>query len=150
MTTDLVDALLSLWGTPPPDDEEALRVFRALYTDPVPVNGTPLGSADLLARCRGLHRALSGVRHRVLSRSDGPGLIGITFELSGRHVGPLGTALGDVPATDRDVTLRAMDILTVGDDGRIHEVWTIADELRALVALDAVRRVDPATERAGG
>ncbi|MCM3883501.1 ester cyclase [Frankia sp. R82] len=133
--TDLVTRLLSLWSDGlPADDESAVRAFRELYTDPVPVNGTLLSAADLIARARTLHAALTGLRHELLEQVRTPEHLAIGFRLHGRHVGPLPTALGPVPATGQEVSLRVTDILTITND-RISSVWMVADELSALIAL---------------
>lgn len=41
-------------------DEAALAGIRALYTDPVQINGTTMTATDLLARVRGMQRAFTG------------------------------------------------------------------------------------------
>jgi hypothetical protein len=64
--------------------------------------------------------------------------VAVAFRMSGRHRGTLDTAAGPVPATGRLLTLRVIDVLTI-TDGRISSIWMVADELGALVALDAVR-----------
>jgi hypothetical protein len=56
-----------------------------------------------------------------------------------RHVGPLLTPLGEVPATGREVVTRAVDVLTVTDDGLIAAVHVVSDDLATLTQLDAVR-----------
>jgi ketosteroid isomerase-like protein len=53
-------------------------------------------------------------------------------------VGTLGTTAGPVPATGRDLEIRVIDVLTIAD-GRITGIWMVADELGALVSVDAVR-----------
>jgi predicted ester cyclase len=133
--TDMVTRLLSLWSDGlPEDDESAVRAFRELYTDPVPVNGTLLSATDLIGRARGLHAALAGLRHELVERVETPEYLAIGFRLHGRHVGPLPTALGPVPATGQDISIRVIDILTIIDD-RISSVWMVADELSALLGL---------------
>ncbi|SNQ48466.1 conserved hypothetical protein [Frankia canadensis] len=133
--TDLITRLLSLWSDGlPADDETAVRAFRELYTDPVPVNGTPMTAADLIARARALHAALADIRHELIEQVQTPDRLAIGFYLHGRHVGPLPTALGPVPATGQEVSIRATDILRI-TDGRISSIWVISDELTALLSL---------------
>jgi len=133
--TDLSTRLLSLWSDGlPADDESAVRAFRELYTDPVPVNGTPLAATDLVARARVLHAALADLRHELVERVETPDHLVIGFYLHGRHVGPFPTALGPVPATGRELSIRATDILRV-TDGRISSIWVISDDLSALLGL---------------
>jgi len=76
---------------------------------------------------------------RVLFRS-----VAVAFRLSGRHVGTLTTAAGPVPATGRALEVRVIDVLTI-TEGRISGIWMVADELGALVSVDAVRLSSPAT-----
>jgi predicted ester cyclase len=61
----------------------------------------------------------------------------IAFLMTGRHVGPLPTALGELPPTGRDVRIRTIDVLTI-TDGRISEVVVVSDELGLLADLNAV------------
>jgi len=131
----MTNRLLSLWSDGlPADDESAVRAFRELYTDPVPVNGTPMTATDLVSRARVLHVALADMRHELVEQVETPEHLAIGFYLHGRHVGPLPTALGLVPATGRDVSIRATDILKI-IDGRISSIWVISDELTALLSL---------------
>lgn len=136
-TTLDVDRLMSLWVDPPADDAAALAAVRALYTDPVVVNGAPMTAADLLARVRGMQRSHTGLRHEIIDRVDAPGRLIIAFRLAGTHTGPLTTRLGELPATGRAFEVRAIDILTLSG-GRISEVTMVADELGQLSSLGAL------------
>ena len=69
----------------------------------------------------------------------------IGFRMHGRHVGPLETPLGVVPATGREVEVRTIDILTVRDDV-VTDVFVVADELGRLVQLGAVTLVPASSE----
>lgn len=133
-----VERLLQLWTDVPADDVAAEEAFRALYADPVTVNGAPLHARDLVARARALGAVFDGLRREVLDVVDGGGKVAVAFRLSGRHVGTLGTTAGPVPATGRDLGIRVIDVLTIAD-GRITGIWMVADELGALVSVDAVR-----------
>jgi hypothetical protein len=64
----------------------------------------------------------------------------IGFSLAGWHVGAFPTALGAVPATGLEITVRATDILTILD-GRVADIWVISDDLDALRQMGAVRLV---------
>lgn len=66
----------------------------------------------------------------------------VAFRMGGRHVGPLPTSAGPLPATGRRVELRVVDDLTL-TGGRITGISVVADELGALAAVDAVRLVPP-------
>jgi predicted ester cyclase len=140
-----VDRLLRLWTGPLPDDATAEAAFRELYADPVSVNGAPVSAAGLVARARALQGVFEGVERQVLDVVDGGGKVAVAFRLSGRQVGTLATSAGPLPPTGRVVELRVVDVLTL-TDGRISDIWMVADELGALVALDAVRLSPPADE----
>ena len=132
------DRLMGLWATPPADDAAALAGIRALYTDPVQINGTMMTALDLLARVRGMERAYSGLRHELVERVDAPGRLVIAFRLRGNHTGPLATPFGELAATGRPFEVRVIDILTV-TDGRVSAVTMVADELGQLAGLGALR-----------
>src|SRR4051794_39352929 len=92
---DLLHRPMGLWSTPLADDDErALAAVRALYTDPVEVNGASLAATDLLARARQVQRAYSGLHHHLLERIDAPDRLVIAFRLRGTHTGLLVTPLG--------------------------------------------------------
>ena len=135
--TDLAARLFALWMDPPADDDVALEAFRALYTDPVDVNGTLVAAVDLLARARALHRAYSDLRHELTDVVSAPGRLVVAFRMLGTHTGPLPTPLGTVAPTGRPVAIRTIDVLTVAG-GRIAAVCVVGDELGTLVGLDAV------------
>jgi hypothetical protein len=139
MTTTIdTEQLMGLWADPPADDTAALAGLRALYTDPVQINGTTMTAHDLLARVRGMQRAYSGLRHELVDRVDAPGKLVIAFRLHGTHTGPLATPFGELAATGRPFTVRVIDILTL-TDGLISAVTMVGDELGQLAALDALR-----------
>ena len=135
---DLAERLFAVWLDPPSDDAAGIAAFRALYTDPVDVNGTALTAAEMLARARALHRAYSGLRHELLDVVAAPGRLVVAFLMRGTHTGPLSTALGTVAPTGCEVAIRTIDVLTVVD-GRIAAVCVVGDELGTLVRLDAVQ-----------
>jgi hypothetical protein len=130
-----IGGLLRLWTDPLPGEAE--EAFRAYYTDPVRVNGGLLTAADLVARATALRAAFDNPEREILDLVETDGKVAVAFRIRGRHVGPLTTSLGPVPATGRVLDLRVIDILTV-TDGRISEVWMTADELGALSAAGAV------------
>jgi ketosteroid isomerase-like protein len=132
------DRLMSLWATPPADDAELLAEIRALYTDPVLINGTGFAAEDLRDRVRALQLAHTGLEHTLLERVDGAGQVAIAFRLRGTHTGPLATPLGVVAATGREFETRVIDILTV-TDGLISAVTMVGDELGQLTQLGVLR-----------
>ncbi|MGY1731692.1 ester cyclase [Geodermatophilus sp. SYSU D01045] len=138
-----VDRLLRLWTEPLPGGPAAEEAFRAVYTDPVTVNGRPLTAADLVTRARAAQRTFERVERQVVAVVEDGDRVVIAFRMGGRQVGPLQTAAGPLPPTGRDVRLRVVDVLTL-DGGRIADIWMVADELGALAAVDAVRLVAPA------
>jgi ketosteroid isomerase-like protein len=76
----------------------------------------------------------------VLDVCDAGDKVAVAFRLSGRQVGPMGTAAGVLPPTGQDIALRVIDILTL-TDGRISEITMVADELGALAAVGAARLI---------
>jgi ketosteroid isomerase-like protein len=134
-----VERLLRLWTEPlPADDDAAAEVFRALYTDPVTINGTPLGAAALVARAREVQAAFEDLEREVLAVADAGERVAVAFRMGGRQVGTLTTSAGPLPPTGQVLRLRVIDLLTL-TDGRISEIVMVADELGALAALGAVR-----------
>ena len=135
---DITTRLFAVWLDPPSDDAAGVAAFRALYTDPVEVNGTPFTAAEMLARARALHGAYSGLHHELLDVVVAPGRLVVAFLMRGTHTGPLPTALGTVVPTGREVAIRTIDVLTVVD-GRIAAVCVVGDELGTLLHLGAVQ-----------
>jgi ketosteroid isomerase-like protein len=129
-----VDVLMGLWTAPPADDAAALAAVRALYTDPVTINGSPMAATELLGRIRATQRAYGELSQELIERVDAPGRLVIAFRMRGVHVGPLATALGTVAATGLPFQVRVIDVLTL-TDGRISAVTMVADELGQLSAL---------------
>jgi len=136
--TPVLERLLRLWQRPVVAGPEAEAAFREVYADPVTVNGAPMSVADLVQRARMLQGAFTDLRIEVVHDYELPNRIVVAFFMHGRHTGPFVTALGTVPATGREVTQRITDILTL-TDGRISEIWVIADDLGVLQQLGAVR-----------
>ncbi|MPQ96547.1 hypothetical protein GB931_01135 [Modestobacter sp. I12A-02628] len=134
-----VERVLGLWTAPvPADDALAEAAFAACWWDPVSINGEPLGTGDVVARARALQQALQWPTIRVLSViGDGP-RTAVAYRLRGRQVGTLETSVGPVAPTGGVVELRTVQIWTVAR-GRVREVWSAADELGALYAVDGVR-----------
>ena len=133
-----VDRLLRLWSEPLEEDDAAEAAFRELYADPVSVNGASVSATGLVARARALQGVFDDLERDVLEVVEGRGKVAIAFRLRGRQVGELATSAGPLPATGRVLDLRVIDVLTITDD-RISDIWMAADELGALVAMDAVR-----------
>src|SRR3954454_6230387 len=134
-----VDRLLRLWTDPLPDDAAAaLDAFRALYTDPVSVNGTDLTAEDLVARAHALQEVFEEPAREVLAVVEGDGAVAVAFRMGGRQVGTLNTAAGPLPPTGQRLELRVIDVLTLTGD-RISGIVMVADELGALASVGAVR-----------
>jgi hypothetical protein len=133
--SQLFDRALRLWSEPlPTDDAAAVAAFRAVYTDPLEVNGESTALQVLVNRARMLQSALEGIHHEVRERFEGPGREAFAFQITGRHVGPLQTPLGEVAATGRNLRLSGMDIFLVDDEADlVTGVWAIADYLDLLI-----------------
>ena len=144
MLLDL-DRLLRLWTESLPlDDEEAADAFRRMYADPVTVNGTPSSVADMVARARVMQAALAEPEREVLAVVESSDAVAVAFRLAGRHVGPLDTPAGRLPASGARIDLRVIDILSLAD-GRISAIWMVGDWLGALAAAGMVEvRTPPA------
>ena len=139
---DLVERALDLWTEPIPAGDAGQAAFRAVYADPLLVNGTLTPLADVVSRARMLQGALDGLKAEVLDKVETEHRIAFAFRMSGRHRGALATPLGDVPPTGHDVSVLGMDILQVAD-GLITGVWAVADLLGPLAAASAVRLTSP-------
>jgi uncharacterized protein YndB with AHSA1/START domain len=134
-----VERLLRLWTDPLPDDDgAAAEVFRQLYADPVTVNGAPLSAGDLVGRARAMQGALEQPEREVLAVADAGEAVAVAFRLAGRHVGPLDTPVGRLPASGAWIDLRIIDLLTV-TSGRVSDIRMVADWLSALARAGLVR-----------
>jgi hypothetical protein len=133
-----LERLLALWTTPPDGRADPVTDFRAVYADPVPVNGIPLTAHDLVARAQAIHRTYDRLQLDLVHRVETGDRVVIGFFMRGRQVGPLDTPLGRVEPTGRDVTIQVTDILTVRD-GLVTDIWMMAGDLSLLQQLDAVR-----------
>lgn len=131
-----VAALLDLWTRPHPDPAAGAEAFRQLYTDPVRINDAELTCDQLVQRANALQGALADVERTVLEVCDAGDQVAVAFRLTGRHVGPLGTAAGVLAATGQVISLRVIDVLTL-TDGRISAITMVADELGALAPIGA-------------
>jgi len=127
--------LMDLWTVPPDEQADPAAAFRAVYADPVVINGTPMPVPDLVARARALHVAFADHRIEIVDQLAGPGKLAIAFRHTARHVGRWTTALGEVEASGRTVTGLGIDILSFDDSGRIARIWVLADELQRLAQL---------------
>jgi predicted ester cyclase len=138
-----LDRLMQLWSEPLPDRAMAEAAFRSAYADPVLINGTPMGVAQLVERARALQQAYADLSHEILDVVEGDGALAVVFHLRGRHVGTLVTPLGAVPPTGRTVEIRVIDVLTI-TDGLVSSVRVVPDDLGLLMQLGAVGLVQPA------
>ena len=135
-----VEALFRLWTDPLPEGPAAEDAFRAVYTDPVVVNGMSLSAADLVNRARAMQGVFEPIERELLDSMESDGKVAIAFRLGGRQVGPLRTAAGILAPSGQALTIRIIDILTL-TDGLISNIWMVADELGALAAIDSVALV---------
>ena len=137
MAFDL-DSLLALWTSPLPADEDAAASkFREYYHDPVTVNGSQLTAADLVTRARGVQAMLEDAENVVLDSFEAGDKVALAFRMRGRQVGPMATTLGPLPPDGQPLDVRVVDLLTLVD-GRVSNIWMVADELGVLVSRGAV------------
>jgi predicted ester cyclase len=135
---DLVTRLFGLWDDVPAADAQAQEAFRALYTDPVRINGAEVSVEQLVRRARMMTAALSGRSTELLSQVRTGDQTAVAFRMYGRHVGPLDTPLGQVSGHGERVSMQVIDVLTVRN-GRISDIWMVADLLGLLSSVAAVR-----------
>jgi predicted ester cyclase len=126
----------------PADDATALGAFGLVYTDPVRVNGEPTALIELVRRARMLQEAFTGLHHELVAAVDEGDRCSFAFRLSGRHTGTLDTPLGPVAATGRPLSVVGLDVFTLRD-GRVAEVWAVADMLGLLINAGALRALAP-------
>jgi predicted ester cyclase len=139
----LVEHLFRLWTKSPGDDPAAVVAeFRKLYTDPVRINGADMRVVEIAERAWTMHRAFEDLRVEVVEQVHAGDKVVVVFRQTGCHVGPLPTVLGEVPATGRQIEGLGIDVLTI-TDGRISQIWVLADELQRLVRMGAVTLVAP-------
>jgi predicted ester cyclase len=138
--TALLDRLLKLWQEPVDQRDDPEAAFREVYADPVWINGVPTPVSALVERARVLQRSFADLTTHVVDQVETPHRLVIAFYMRGRHVGPLVTSIGTVPATGRALEIRTIDVLTIGD-GVITALWVVSDELGMLRQLGAVALV---------
>jgi SnoaL-like polyketide cyclase len=101
------------------------------------IDGTPVALPDLVARARALHVAFTEHEIEVVDRVAQPGKLAIAFRHTARHTGPWTTLAGEVAPTGATVTGLGIDVLTLVD-GRVSEIWVLADELQRLAQVGAI------------
>jgi predicted ester cyclase len=110
-----------------------------VYTDPVQVNGAETALSVLLDRSRMMQAAFADLRHTVVEEVEAPGRLAFAFRISGRHVGPLTTPLGELAPTGSAVEVAGMDIFVIDQPSdRVTAIWAQADYLSLLLAAGAV------------
>jgi predicted ester cyclase len=129
---------VQLWTQPVDALDDAEAVFRAVYADPVMVNGTEMRVAELVGRARSLQQAFDGLGMQILDTVETQDRIVIAFVMHGRHVGPFVSPLGTVAPTGREIEVRTIDVLTV-TAGVVSAIWVVSDDLGLLRQLDAVK-----------
>jgi predicted ester cyclase len=134
---DLVTRLLQVWDDLPDADDAARAAFLTLYTDPVRINGTVTSIDDLVGRARMMRGALRDRSTEVLSVVGSGDRVAVAFRMHGVLAGPLDTPLGPVPGSGETITMQVIDVLTL-TEGRISEIWMVADQLGLLARLGAV------------
>jgi hypothetical protein len=136
--TGLLERLLPLWAEDIGARDDAEADFRAVYADPVVLNGTEVPVTALVGRARSLQRAFDRLDMHMLDTVETPDRIVVAFLMRGRHVGTFDSPLGPVAPTQRDVEVRTIDVLTV-TAGVISAIWVVSDDLGLLRQLDAAR-----------
>lgn len=123
-----------------PLEGDVRGAFLELYTDPVRINGVELSIDQLTVRARAMAGALTERTTEVLSIVEQDGKLAVAFQITATHSGSLASPLGDVPPTGKRVTTRVIDVLQL-ENGRIRELWMVADTIGQLLQLGAVQLV---------
>lgn len=134
---DLVERLLPLWTDAVADREDAEADFRAVYADPIVVNGVDMSVGQLVQRAASLQGAFADLTMDVLDIVETPDRLVLAFLMRGRHVGTFLSAVGDIDATGREIEVRTIDVLTV-KAGKITRIRVVADDLGLLRQLGAL------------
>src|SRR5262245_10402644 len=95
----LLDRAVRLWTDPLPAGDDALGAFRAVYADPLVVNGTVTDVRVLVDRAAMMKAAFADLESDVHEIVEAPGRLSFAFRLTGRHVGPLETPVGVLAPT---------------------------------------------------
>jgi predicted ester cyclase len=133
----LLEDVMALWEQPVDSRADPVADFRAVYADPVMVNGVQVPIVDLVARARAVQAGYGGPRSEIVQRLETSDKIVVGFWMHGTHTGDYATPLGVVPPTGRQMRARTIDILSIVD-GRIADIWVVSDDLGVLMQLDAV------------
>jgi predicted ester cyclase len=136
--TEVLERLRLLWTQPVDARGDAAAAFRAVYADPVVVNGAQLPVTALVERARSLQRAFDRLDMHILDTVQTPDRIVIAFLVRGRQIGPFASPLGAVAPTHRDIEVRIIDILTI-TGGKISALWVVSDDLGLLRQFGAVK-----------
>ena len=126
-----------LWTDPVVDRNDPAGYFRAVYADPIVVNGIDMPVEQLVQRAASLQEAFADLSMDVLDVAETADRLVLAFLMRGRHVGTFASAVGDIAPTHREIEVRTIDVLTV-EDGKITRIWVVADDLGLLRQLRAL------------
>jgi hypothetical protein len=119
--------------------DDGVERFRDVYADPVRVNGQLTDVRVLAARARMLQQAIEGAHHELHEIVITPGRRAFAFTISGRHTGALSSPVGEIAATDADLSVTGLDIFTVDEaTQQVTEIWAVADWLGPLLQCGAL------------
>ena len=135
--SEIVDRLLAVWTQPPEDPAVLEQELRAIYTDPLTLNGVTQPLSELVAFAVRTAGAFSDQSSEILQKHQTADILTFAFVRRGRHTGTYASSLGPIEATGRTFELRVIDLLTL-ENGRIAGGWAISDELGLLRQLGAV------------
>jgi steroid delta-isomerase-like uncharacterized protein len=79
--------------------------------------------------------AFPDIRVKILRIVDQENAVGVEYEATGTHTGPLAGPAGELPPTGRQVTMRAASIGSVDHDGRIKVQHEYFDQVELLTQL---------------
>jgi hypothetical protein len=130
--SDFVDRALALWDGDAAAQDDALDRFRAVYADPLRVNGTVVPVSDMVSRARGIQEAFADRRTVLHDVVEGDGFVAFAFDIHARHVGRWVGLSALVEPTGREVVLHGMDVIHLDAQGRAHEIWAVNDQSELL------------------
>jgi len=108
--------MIRLWNDPALAGDEADAAFRAVYADPVTINGQPVRVSELVTMARDLHATMTDQSRTVRDHVHSDGRVTVVFTLRGTRAG-------------QPVELLVIDLLTIVD-GLVTAVWAVSQPVQ--------------------
>jgi SnoaL-like polyketide cyclase len=126
--SDFVDRALALWDGDVAASKDALDRFRAVYADPVRVNGEDVPVTAMVDRARAMGEAFADRRTVLHDVVEGDGFLAFAFDIHARHVGRWVGLSALVEPSGREVVLHGMDIIHLDATGCAAQIWAVNDQ----------------------